>query len=52
MVICSARRSVILDGVQRSVMGRCEEGNVMSLLGLGIVMMIPCFQMLGIMLCE
>ena len=29
------RRSVILEGVQRSVMGLCEDGSVGSLLGLG-----------------
>ena len=46
------RRSTTLDGVHRSVMGRWEEGCVWSLLGLGIVMMVPCFQMLGIVLCE
>ena len=52
LVSVSMSRSVILEGVQRSVMGRCEEGNVGSLLGFGMVMMIPCFQMLGIVLCE
>lgn len=45
-------RSVTLKGVLRSVMGRCEEGSVGSLPGLGIVMMMPCFQMLGSMFCE
>lgn len=44
--------SVILEGVQSSVMGRCEEGSVGFLPGLGIVIIVPCFQMLGIMLCE
>ena len=52
VVICNMRRSVTLEGVQRSVMGRCEDGSLGSLLGLGMVMMIPCFQMLGIVLCE
>ena len=52
MVCVSINLSVTLEGVQRSVMGRCEEGIVGSLCGLGIVMMIPCFQMLGIVLCE
>ena len=46
------RRSATFDGVQRSVMGRWEEGSFGSLLGLGIVLMMPCFQMLGIVLCE
>ena len=52
VVICKINLSVTLEGVQRSVIGRCEEGSFGSLLGLGIVMMIPCFQMLGIVLCE
>ena len=46
------RRSTTLEGVQRRVMGRWEEGCVGSLLGLRIVMMVPCFQMSGIMLCA
>lgn len=52
MIICIMRRSATLAGVHRSVMGRCDEGSVGSLLGLGIVMMTPCFQMLGMVLCE
>ena len=48
----SIRRSVTLDGVQSSVMGRWEEGSVGSLLGLGKVVMVPCFQISGIMLWE
>lgn len=52
VVSCSISLSVTLEGVQRSVIGRCEEGCVGSLFGLGIVMMIPCFQILGIVLCE
>ena len=44
--------SVTLEGVQRSVMGRCEDGSVGSLLGLGMVIMTPCFQMSGIVSCE
>ena len=52
VTMCKMRRSVTLEGVQRSVMGLCEAGNLGSLPGLGIVMMIPCFQMLGIVLCE
>ena len=44
-----------LEGVQSSVMGRCEKssvGNVGSVLVVGMVIMVPCFQMMGIMLCE
>lgn len=52
VISCNTRRSMTLEGEQRSVMGRCEEGSVGSLLGLGNVMMIPCFQMSGIVLCE
>ena len=44
------RRSATLEGVQSRVMGRCDEGFVGSLLGLGIVVIVPCFQMLGIVL--
>ena len=49
---CRIRRSMILEGEQRSVIGRCDAGTVGSLLGLGIVIIFPCFQMLGKMLCE
>ena len=52
VAICRIRRSVTLEGVHRSVMGRCEDGIVGFLLGLGIVIMIPCFQVLGIVLRE
>ena len=52
VVSCSISRSVTLEGVQRRVMGRCEDGRVGSLLGLGMVTMIPCFQVLGMVLCE
>ena len=45
-------RSITLEGVQRSVMGLCDEGCVKSLSGLGMVMILPCFPMLGMMLCE
>ena len=48
----SMRRSMTLDGVQRSVIGRCDDGSVGFLFGLGFVMIFPCFQMLGIVLCE
>ena len=44
----SIRRSVILDGVQSSVMGLQEEGVVGSLFGFSIMMILPCFQMFGI----
>ena len=52
LVMLSISLSITLDGVQRRVMGRYEEGCVGSLFGLGIVMMVPCFQVLGIVLCE
>ena len=48
----SMRHSMTLERVQRSVIGRCDAGTVGSLLGLGIVIIFPCFQMLGKMLCE
>ena len=52
VIVFMIRRSVTLEGVQRRVMGRCEEGCVGSLFGFGSVMIVPCFQMLGIVLCE
>ena len=52
MVSWSNRRSATLEGVQRRVMGRWEDGSVGSLLGLGMVMIVPRFQMLGNVLCE
>jgi hypothetical protein len=51
-IMLSMRRSVILDGVQSSVMGLYEEGSVESLCGLSIVIILPCFQMLGIKQCA
>ena len=51
-IMFSLRRSVVLDGVQSSVMGLKEEGVVGSLFGLSIVMILPCFQMLGIRQCA
>jgi hypothetical protein len=39
---------VILDGVQSSVVSLYEEGSVGSVCGLSIVIILPCFQMLGI----
>ena len=42
--------SVTLEGVQRSVIGRCDDGCVGFLLGLGMVIMMPCFQLSGIAL--
>ena len=44
----SIRRSVILDGVQSSVMGLYEEEFLGSLFGFSIVMSLPCFQMFRI----
>ena len=52
MILLRIRRSVILDGVLSSVMGRYEEGVVGSLFGLSMVMIVPCFQMLGILQCA
>ena len=49
---CRMRRSMTLEGVQRSVIGRYDAGSVGSLFGLGMVMILPCFQMLGMVLCE
>ena len=46
--IFSIRRSVILDGVQSSVMGLYEEEFLGSLFGFSIVMSLPCFQMFRI----
>jgi hypothetical protein len=42
------RRSIILDAVQRSVMGLYEEESVGSSCGVSIVIILPCFQMMGI----
>jgi hypothetical protein len=42
------RRLVIFDSVQSSVMGLYEEGSIGSLCGLSTVIILPCFQMLGI----
>ena len=34
------------------MIGWCKEDSVKSLLGLEMAIMIPCFQMLGIVFCE
>ena len=47
-IMFSISHSVILDGVESSVMGLYEEGAVRSLFGFSIVMILPCFQMFGI----
>ena len=52
MILFRMRRSVILDGVQSSVIGLYDEGRVGFLFGLSIVMIVPCFQMLGMMQCA
>ena len=52
VIMLSIRRSIILDGVQSSVMGLCDAGSVGGLLGLGNVMMEPCFHMEGILQCD
>ena len=54
MILFRMRRSVILDGVQSSVIGLYDEGCVGFLFSLStvIVMVAPCFQMLGIMQAE
>lgn len=46
------RRSVVIEGELRNVIGPCDAGTVGSLFGLGIVMIFPCFQMLGLVLRE
>ena len=52
MILLRIRRSVILDGVLSSVMGRYEDGMVGSLFGFSMVMIVPCFQMVGIRQCA
>ena len=47
-IMFSIRCSVILDGVQSTVLGLQDEGVVSSLFGLSIVMILACFQMFGI----
>ena len=52
VILLRIRRSVILDGVLSSVMGRYEDGMVGSLFGFSMVMIVPCFQMVGIRQCA
>ena len=49
VILLRIRRSVILDGVQSSAMGLYDDGCVGSLFGLSMVMIVPCFQMLGML---
>ena len=48
----SMRRSVTFDGVQSRVMGLYEDGRLARLSGLRMAMMLPCFQIVGIVFCE
>ena len=48
MILFRMKHSVILDGVQSSVIGLYDEGRVGFLFGLSIVMIVPCSQLLGI----
>ena len=50
MVMLSMRRSMILEGVQRSEIGLYELASVGGLFGLRFVMILPTFHMRGI--CE
>ena len=52
VILLRIRRSVILDVVQSSVMGLYDDGCVGSLFGLSMVMIVPCFQMLGMLQCA
>ena len=47
-IMFSIRHSVILDGMQSSVLGLLEEDVVGSLFGLSILMILPSFHMFGI----
>ena len=46
------RRSITLEGVQSSVMGLYDAASVGVLLGLSSVMILPIFQMSGIIQCA
>ena len=52
VILLRIRRSVILDGVQSRDMGLYDDGCVGSLFGLSMVMIVPCFQMLGMLQCA
>ena len=52
VVILRIKRSTTLEGEQSSVMGLYEAASVGFLLGFRSVMILPIFQMLGMMQCE
>ena len=52
VILCSKRRSMTLDGVQSSVIGLYDAASVGVLFGLRIVIILPIFQMSGIMQCA
>ena len=51
VAVFSMRRSMTLDGVQSSVIGLYEAASVGDLLGLRSVIILPVFQMNGILEC-
>ena len=51
VAVFSMRRSMTLDGVQSSVIGLYEAASVGDLLGLRNVIILPVFQMNGILEC-
>ena len=52
VVLCKMRRSTTLDGVQRSVMGLYDAASVGVLFGFRSVMILPSFQICGIIQCA
>lgn len=52
VAVFSMRRSMTFDGVQSSVIGLYEAASVGDLLGLRSVIILPTFQMYGILECE
>ena len=48
----SLRCFFTFDGVQRRVTGLYEDGRLARLSGLRVAMMLPCFQVVGIVFCE
>ena len=51
VAVFSMRRSMTFDGVQSSVIGLYEAASVGDLLGLRSVIILPVFQMNGILEC-
>ena len=52
VVLCNMRRSTTLDGVQSSVMGLYEAASVGVLFGFRSVIILPSFQICGMMQCA